>query len=374
MDLAIPDLRILSCHLHQPRPPNPSPTSACPPRSSTLLGRDGITDPFPIQAATLPDSLAGRDVLGRGRTGSRQDPRLRAAAASPASPPAPRRAEPRPPARARSSRRPASSPPRSHAALDAARPAPPACARTRSSAASARTRRSQALRRGVDIVVACPGRLEDLMQPGPLSTSTTSRSPCSTRPTTWPTSASSPACAACSTRTPTGGQRLLFSATLDSGVDVLVKRYLHEPGHPPGRLGAVAGRRRWSHHVLHVTADDQPAVAASTSPSAPGRTIVFTRTKHRRQEARPPAQRARACPPVDLHGNLTPERPRPATSPRSHDGDAPRAGRHRHRRPRHPRRRRRPRRPRRPAGRAQGLPAPLGPHRPRRRRRAPSSR
>ena len=44
--------------------------------------------------------------------------------------------------------------------------------------------------------------------------------------------------------TPQRGQRMLFSATLDNGVDVLVKRFLHRPGDPPGRLGAVAGRRR----------------------------------------------------------------------------------------------------------------------------------
>ena len=41
-----------------------------PARLSDILAREGIDTPTPIQAATLPDSIAGRDVLGRGRTGS----------------------------------------------------------------------------------------------------------------------------------------------------------------------------------------------------------------------------------------------------------------------------------------------------------------
>ena len=63
-------------------------------------------------------------------------------------------------------------------------------------------RQVAALSAGVDIVVACPGRLEDLMKPAARHASTRSRSPCSTRPTTWPTSASCPASPASSTRHP----------------------------------------------------------------------------------------------------------------------------------------------------------------------------
>ena len=51
------------------------------------------------------------------------------------------------------------------------------------------------LRAGVDIVVACPGRLTDLIQQRRTPASTRSRSPSWTRPTTWPTWASCPACA-----------------------------------------------------------------------------------------------------------------------------------------------------------------------------------
>ena len=61
-----------------PRPATPAPTSTptsfgdfgLPPQLVTVLTEAGIESPFPIQSATLPDSLAGRDVLGRGRTGS----------------------------------------------------------------------------------------------------------------------------------------------------------------------------------------------------------------------------------------------------------------------------------------------------------------
>src|SRR5262245_27250695 len=54
--------------------PGPATTSfaelGVPPKLVAALAGAGIDEPFPIQAATLPDTLAGRDVLGRGRTGS----------------------------------------------------------------------------------------------------------------------------------------------------------------------------------------------------------------------------------------------------------------------------------------------------------------
>ena len=145
---------------------SPSPTSACPPSCARCSPSSGITTPFPIQTATLPDSLAGRDVLGRGRTGSGKTTPSRCPC-SPASPPdaappqarPPRAPHPRADPRARHADR------RRHRARS---PRRSACAPPPSSAASARARRSTRLRRGVDIVVACPGRLEDLIQPGPL--------------------------------------------------------------------------------------------------------------------------------------------------------------------------------------------------------------
>ena len=150
------------------------------------------------------------------------------------------------------------------------------------------------------------------------------------------------------------------------GVNVLVKRFLHQPGHPRGRLGAVAGRRRWTTTCCTSTASTGVPVLVDLT-SAPGRTVVFTRTKHGAKALARQLNRS-GVPDRRAARQPRPERPHP-----QHGGVPLRqghhAGRHRHRRPRHPRRRRRARRARRPAGRAQGLPAPLGPYGARRRRR-----
>ena len=166
-------------------------------------------------------------------------------------------------------------------------------------------------------------------------------------------------------KTPRKGQRMLFSATLDKAIDVLVKRYLDQADDPRGRLGAVAGR----HHAPPRAAPHARAAGAGAGrPDQRARPYGRLHPHQaRRQGAGPPAQQERACRRVDLHGNLSPER-----AHAQHGGVPLRqghdAGRDRHRRPRHPRRRRRARDPRRPADRAQGLPAPLGPYGPRRRR------
>ena len=166
-------------------------------------------------------------------------------------------------------------------------------------------------------------------------------------------------------RTPKVGQRMLFSATLDNGVDVLVKRYLTNPT-----------THSVDPAVAPVVDDDPPRASASTpptrrrssasSPPASAAALLFTRTKH---QAKKLAKQLTAAgvPAVDLHGNLS-QNARERNLEAFTDGATRVLVRDRHRRPRHPRRRRRARRARRPAGRAQGLPAPLGPHRPRRRR------
>ncbi len=158
-----------------------------PANLATVLARLDITEPTPIQAATLPDSLAGRDVLGRGRTGSGKTYAFLLPVV----------------ARLSGSRR--TTKPRAPRAL--------ILAPTRELVSQIHTALAplakagglttmtvfggvgqgpqvQSLRRGTDIVVATPGRLEDLIQQGGTRASRTSRSPCSTRPTTWPTSAS----------------------------------------------------------------------------------------------------------------------------------------------------------------------------------------
>jgi len=101
--------------------------------------------------------------------------------------------------------------------------------------------------------------------------------------------------------TPRSGQRLLFSATLDAGVDVLVRRFLTDPvtHSVDSPLSPV---RTMAHHVLHVSHEDRLTVLADLT-AAPGRTLVFTRTK---RGAKTLTRRlvAAGVPAVELHGNL----------------------------------------------------------------------
>ena len=166
-------------------------------------------------------------------------------------------------------------------------------------------------------------------------------------------------------KTPPKSQRLLFSATLDGAINVLVKRFLTNPVTHEAD-SAQSPVSTMSHHVLHVDNGSHLPVLLDLT-AAPGRTVVFTRTKHRAKKLAKQLN-ASGVPAVELHGNLS-QGARTRNMDDFHSGRAPDARRDRHRRPRHPRRRRRARHPRRPAGRAQGLPPPLGPHGPRRQRR-----
>ena len=102
-------------------------------------------------------------------------------------------------------------------------------------------------------------------------------------------------------QTPKTGQRMLFSATLDSGVNVLVKRFLDNPATHEAD-SAQSPISQMDHHVLHVHRDQRVPVLVDLT-SAPGRTIVFTRTKHG-AKALARQLNARGVPTVELHGNL----------------------------------------------------------------------
>lgn len=103
-------------------------------------------------------------------------------------------------------------------------------------------------------------------------------------------------------RTPADGQRLLFSATLDSGVDTLVRRYLHSPvTHSVD--SAESPVAAMTHHALQVLAADRLPVLVELT-SAPGRTLVFTRTKHGAKKLTKQLI-ASGVPAVELHGNLS---------------------------------------------------------------------
>ena len=192
---------------------------------AAVLSARGITVPTPIQAATLPDSFAGRDVLGRGRTGSGKTYAFLLPLV----------------ARLADSGRP----------RKAGRPRALILAPTRElvgqidealaplAAAAGLTTRTifggvgqnpqvQGLRRGVDIVLACPGRLEDLIQQGHCDLGAVEVTVLD-EADHMADLGFLPAVRRLLAATPKQGQRLLFSATLDKGVNVLVKQFLNEP-------------------------------------------------------------------------------------------------------------------------------------------------
>jgi superfamily II DNA/RNA helicase len=102
-------------------------------------------------------------------------------------------------------------------------------------------------------------------------------------------------------QTPSRGQRMLFSATLDNGVDVLVKRFMSDPiTHSVD--SAQSPVSTMEHHVLHLEETHRLPVLVDLT-AAPGRTLVFTRTKSR-AKALTRKLVASGVPAVELHGNL----------------------------------------------------------------------
>jgi superfamily II DNA/RNA helicase len=103
-------------------------------------------------------------------------------------------------------------------------------------------------------------------------------------------------------KTPQSGQRLLFSATLDKAIDVLVKRFLHSPKVHEAD-SAQSPVSTMDHHVLHVAREHRVSILVDLT-SAPGRTVVFTRTKHGAKALARQLNKS-GVPSVDLHGNLS---------------------------------------------------------------------
>jgi superfamily II DNA/RNA helicase len=264
----------------------------------TALASAGITTPFPIQSATLPDSLAGRDVLGRGRTGSGKTyafvvPVLARLAANRV------RREPNRP------RALILVPTRELATQINASMAPLAAALglrtvTVFGGVPAKPQISK-LRVGVDVVVACPGRLADHVQTGHAKLDAVEITVLD-EADHMADLGFLPDVRRLLDKTPADGQRLLFSATLDSGVDVIARRYLSNAvTHSVD--SAQSPVTSMDHHVLHIDRDARIPVLVDLA-SAPGRTLVFTRTKHgAAQLAR--KLTAAGVPAVDMHGNLS---------------------------------------------------------------------
>jgi superfamily II DNA/RNA helicase len=265
------------------------------------LAASGITEPFPIQAETLPDTLAGRDVLGRGRTGSGKTLAF-------ALPLVSRLAE----QEAAYRRRPG-------------RPLGLVLAPTRELATQinatieplanelglnttviyggvSQQRQEKALRAGVDIVVACPGRLEDLMRQRILTLEAVEITVLD-EADHMADLGFLPVVQRLLAATPEQGQRMLFSATLDNGVDKLVKRFLSNPlTHSVDDPQAAV--TTMEHHVLVVADQAAKRQLVQTLASGQGRRVLFTRTKHHARKLAKTLTDA-GVPAVDLHGNLS---------------------------------------------------------------------
>ena len=158
-----------------------------------------------------------------------------------------------------------------------------------------------ALRNGVDIIIATPGRLEDLIQGGYCKLDQVEVTVLD-EADHMADLGFLPGVSRLLEKTPRNGQRLLFSATLDGAIDVLVKRFLTNPVvHSVDSANSPVSKM--DHHVLHVDRDSRLHVIADLA-AAPGRTVVFTRTKHG-AKALARQLNAKGVRAVELHGNLS---------------------------------------------------------------------
>ncbi|MCL6423025.1 DEAD/DEAH box helicase [Brachybacterium sp. JHP9] len=262
------------------------------------LAPQGITSPTPIQLATLPDSLAGRDVLGRGRTGSGKTYAFLLPLAA-------RLAESRTRPAAKRPRSLILAPTRELAAQIGESLAPLAKAANLSYAVIfggvGQRPQADALQRGLDVLIACPGRLLDLMGQG-LADLSAIEVTILDEADHMADMGFLPMVRRILDKTPQRGQRMLFSATLDAGVNTVVKQYLHNPvTHEADPETSPVGTME--HHILEVTADDRLDVLRDLA-SAPGKTIMFTRTKHGAKKLARTLV-ASGIGAVELHGNLS---------------------------------------------------------------------
>ncbi len=238
----------------------------------SALGREGVTEPFPIQAATLPDAIAGRDVLGRGRTGSGKTlafglPLLTRTAG--------RRAVARHPLAL------VLVPTRELAqqVTDALTPYATAVNLRITTVVGGMSinRQANAVRRGTEVLVATPGRLDDLIGRGDVVLSDVTITVLD-EADQMADMGFLPQVTKLLEQVAEGGQRMLFSATLDRNVDRLVKRFLNDPvtHSVDPSAGAVT---TMDHHVLQLDQSDKASAAAHIA-SREGRVIMFVHTKH----------------------------------------------------------------------------------------------
>lgn len=265
------------------------------------LSAQGIVEPFPIQVKTLPDTLSGRDVLGRGRTGSGKTIAF-------AIPLVARLAE----REAKHFRKPGRpmglvlAPTRELATQINATIEPLAKAAGLNTTVIyggiSQARQEKALRAGVDIVIACPGRLEDLIRQRILTLEAVEITVLD-EADHMADLGFLPVVKKLMDMTPTQGQRLLFSATLDNGVDKIVQRYLSNPlTHSVDDPQAAV--TTMEHHVLVVNDQTVKKQLIVELASGAGRRVLFMRTKHHARKLAKTLTDA-GIPAVDLHGNLS---------------------------------------------------------------------
>ncbi|MFH9352252.1 DEAD/DEAH box helicase [Kitasatospora sp. NPDC017646] len=238
----------------------------------SILARQGVTVPFPIQAATLPNSLAGRDVLGRGQTGSGKTLAFGLALLART---AGRMAEPcRPLALVLVPTRELA-----QQVTQALTPFAHALRLRTASVVGGMSIGGQArlLNRGAEIVVATPGRLKDLIQRGDCQLDQVGVTVLD-EADQMADMGFLPHVTELLEQVAEDGQTMLFSATLDRNVDRLVRRFLNDPvTHSVDPSTAAVGTME--HHVLHVQSFDKDATITHIA-SREGGVIMFTDTKH----------------------------------------------------------------------------------------------
>ncbi|WP_406513879.1 DEAD/DEAH box helicase [Streptomyces sp. NBC_00161] len=236
------------------------------------LGAEGVTVPFPIQGATLPNTLAGRDVLGRGRTGSGKTLAFGLALLART---AGQRAEPHQPLAL------VLVPTRELAqqVTDALTPYARSVKLRLATVVGGMPigRQAGALRGGAEVVVATPGRLKDLIDRGDCRLNQVAITVLD-EADQMADMGFMPQVTALLDQVRPEGQRMLFSATLDRNVDLLVRRYLTDPvvHSVDPSAGAVT---TMEHHVLHVHGADKQRMTTQIA-AREGRVIMFLDTKH----------------------------------------------------------------------------------------------
>jgi superfamily II DNA/RNA helicase len=259
------------------------------------LAAVGITAPFPIQAAALPDALAGRDILGRGQTGSGKTLAFCIPLAAGLTDGYTSAGRPRGlvlvPTRELASQVHAVLAPLAEsvglsvATIYGGVPQKPQVAKLRDRA---------------DIVVACPGRLADLIEQGHCHLGDVEISVID-EADHMADLGFLPVVRRLLDMTPPGGQRMLFSATLDAAVDVLARRFMNHPAHHD--VSPVEVPVAMVHHLLTTVPADRVGVVTALAGGG-GRSLVFTRTKY---AARRLARQltTSGIPAAELHSDLS---------------------------------------------------------------------